>query len=75
MMSLDDLKKKLNHYVTQRNQTQRAYEQLCGAIHVIEEQIRELNAKLQEQAPKAKPQPEATHEVLEEQSPEEQAEG
>lgn len=53
MMSLDDLQNKLNHYVTQRNQTQRAYEQLCGAIHVLEEQIKAVNKKEHEAKAKA----------------------
>lgn len=42
---LDDLKSKLQMYTVQRDQTQVNYQQLCGAIHVLNETITALQAQ------------------------------
>lgn len=42
---LDDLKSKLQMYTAQRDQTQVNYQQLCGAIHVLNETITTLESQ------------------------------
>ena len=49
MVSLEEIRNQLQAYNAQRAQTQKVYEQLCGAIHVLEEQMKGL-LKKEEQA-------------------------
>lgn len=53
MITLEELRTQLKAYMTQREQAQRAYEQLCGAIHVLEEQLKESLKKSEQAKAKA----------------------
>ena len=44
-LSIDELKKQLQDYTMQRLTVQRSFEQLNGAIHVVEEQIKLISRK------------------------------
>lgn len=48
---LDDLKNKLQMYTMQKDQAQVNYQQLCGAIHVLNETITALQAQNDCEAP------------------------
>ncbi len=43
MLTLSELEKQLAAYKIQQMQTQQAYQQLCGAIHILETQIKSLS--------------------------------